>query len=158
MQSLRHSQPAQMNLLRARNKPGCCRQINDATRITVQQPIIGQIQGHQPPTVNLFCIISARMGSIFRSFVSIRRPTVYYEQVAAFFERCWTSLLLFPMAKRLSLGDILRPISGSNAAAVFIESPIKDVVAAIFNAPMATINGENSLCVGVLCRLAGDAV
>jgi len=62
------------------------------------------------------------------------------------------------MAKRLSLGDILQPISGSNAAAVFIESPIKDVVAAIFNAPMATINGENSLCVGVLCRLAGDAV
>jgi hypothetical protein len=47
-------------------------------------------------------------------------------------------------------GDVLRTIAAAYTASIFIIVPIKDVVAAIFNAPMASIGGENASCVGLL--------
>ena len=46
-------------------------------------------------------------------------------------------------------GDVLRAIAFAYPASIFIIVPIKDVVAAILNAPMLSIGGENALWVGV---------
>jgi len=55
-------------------------------------------------------------------------------------------------------GDVFRAIAGAYAAAVFIEVPIQDIVAAVFNAPVTTIDGEELLGVCFIGFSAGDAV
>ena len=41
--------------------------------------------------------------------------------------------------------DVFRAIAGAYATAVFIEIPVQDVVAAVFNAPVAAVNGKELL-------------
>jgi hypothetical protein len=38
--------------------------------------------------------------------------------------------------------DVFRAMAGADAAAVFIEIPVQDIVAAVFDAPVAAIDGE----------------
>ena len=47
-------------------------------------------------------------------------------------------------------GDVLRTKALTDPAAILIVVPIEDVMAAILNAPMASICAENALCVGFL--------
>ena len=54
--------------------------------------------------------------------------------------------------------DIFRAIAGANAATVFVEVPIDDVVAAILDAPVAAIDAQNCFGVGLLGGSAGDAI
>ena len=55
-------------------------------------------------------------------------------------------------------GDVFRAVSGAYPAAVFIELPIDDVMAAVFNAPVATDCGKDTFRVGLLGCVTGDAV
>ena len=55
-------------------------------------------------------------------------------------------------------GDVFRAVAGAYAAAVFIEIPVQDVVAAVFNDPVATVGGKHTLRVGLLGRSTGYAV
>jgi len=55
-------------------------------------------------------------------------------------------------------GDVFRAVAGAYAAAVFIEVPVQDVVAAVFNDPVATVGGKHTLRVCLLGRSTGDAV
>jgi hypothetical protein len=45
-------------------------------------------------------------------------------------------------------GNILRTKALADPAAIFIVVPIEDIMAAILNAPMASVCAENALCVG----------
>ena len=55
-------------------------------------------------------------------------------------------------------GHVFRAVAGAYPTAIFIVVPIDDVVAAILDAPMAAVNVENTLCVGLLRCSTGDAV
>jgi len=55
-------------------------------------------------------------------------------------------------------GDVFRAIAGADAAAVFIEIPVQDVVAAVLDGPVAAIDGEELLGVCFLRLSTGDAV
>lgn len=54
--------------------------------------------------------------------------------------------------------DVFRTVASAYAASIFIIVPIKDVVAAVFDTPMAAVGGENALWVGLLRGSAGDAI
>ena len=54
--------------------------------------------------------------------------------------------------------DILGAVAGADAAAVLVIVPIEDVVAAIFDGPVATVDLEQALGIGMLGRAASDAV
>ena len=60
--------------------------------------------------------------------------------------------------KATESGDVFRAIAGAYAAAVFIEIPVQDVVATVFNSPVATVDGEELLGVCFAGLSAGDAV
>jgi len=60
--------------------------------------------------------------------------------------------------KTAESGNIFRAIAGTYPAAVFIEVPVQDVVAAVFDAPVVAIGGEELLRVCLLGLSAGDAV
>jgi hypothetical protein len=49
-------------------------------------------------------------------------------------------------------------VSGPNPAAVFVKVPINNIVAAVFDTPVAAVDGKDALGVGLLRRSAGDAV
>ena len=55
-------------------------------------------------------------------------------------------------------GDIFGAIAGADSTAIFIVVPIDDVVTAILNGPVTTINIEDTLWVSLLRRWTGDAV
>ena len=55
-------------------------------------------------------------------------------------------------------GNIFRSVTGAYAAAVFIIVPIDDVMAAVFNAPVAAIRGKNAFWVGLVGCSACDAI
>jgi hypothetical protein len=55
-------------------------------------------------------------------------------------------------------GDVFRAVAGAYAAAVFIKIPVQDVVTAVFNGPVTTIDGKELWCVSFVRGSAGDAV
>ena len=55
-------------------------------------------------------------------------------------------------------GDVSRAVAGSYPAAVFVQVPVDDVVAAVFDAPVAAVCFEDPPGVGLLRGAAGDAV
>ena len=55
-------------------------------------------------------------------------------------------------------GDVFRAVSGAYPASIFVIVPIDDVMAAVFNAPVATVCGKDMLRVCLLRALTGDAV
>ena len=63
-----------------------------------------------------------------------------------------------PNGKAAEAGDVFRAVAGAYAAAVFIEIPVQDVVAAVLNAPVAAIDGKELLCVSLFRGSTGDAV
>jgi len=60
--------------------------------------------------------------------------------------------------KAAESGDVFRAIAGADAAAIFIEIPVQDVVAAVLDAPVAAVYGEELLGVCFVGLSAGDAV
>jgi len=54
-------------------------------------------------------------------------------------------------------GDVFRPVSFSDTAAVLVEVPVDDVMAFVFDAPMAAVYGQQAFGVGLFDRPAGDA-
>ena len=54
--------------------------------------------------------------------------------------------------------DIFRAVACSDSTPVFIVVPIDDVMTAILDRPMATVNVEDMLWLGLLRRSTGDAV
>ena len=55
-------------------------------------------------------------------------------------------------------GNVFRAMASAYAAAVFVIVPIDNVMATVFDAPVATVGGKNALSVGLLGGSAGDAV
>ena len=55
-------------------------------------------------------------------------------------------------------GDVLRAVAGADAAAVLVVVPIEDVVAAVFDGPVAPVDFEQTAGIGLCRRAAGDAV
>jgi len=49
-------------------------------------------------------------------------------------------------------------MAGAYAAAVFVEVPVQDIVATIFDAPVAPVGGKDALGIGLLWSSAGNAV
>lgn len=49
-------------------------------------------------------------------------------------------------------------MAGSYSTSVFIVIPVEDVVAAVFNTPVATIDSQNLVGIGLIWRLTGDAI
>jgi len=54
--------------------------------------------------------------------------------------------------------DIFRAITLAYPTAVFIIVPINNVMAAVFDAPMSTVDSKNTLSIGLLRGSTGDAV
>ena len=55
-------------------------------------------------------------------------------------------------------GDVFWSIAGAYTAAVFIEVPIQDIVAAVLYTPVAAVNGKELLGICFIGFSAGDAV
>jgi len=55
-------------------------------------------------------------------------------------------------------GDVFRAVSGAYPASIFVIVPIDDVMATVFDAPVATVCGKDMLRVCLLRALTGDAV
>lgn len=55
-------------------------------------------------------------------------------------------------------GHVLRAIASAYAAAVFVIIPVENVMATVFDTPVATVGGKDALSVGLLRGSAGDAV
>ena len=53
-------------------------------------------------------------------------------------------------------GDVLGAVTGANAATILIEVPVDDIVATVFDGPMAAIDFEEALWPGLFGRAAGD--
>jgi hypothetical protein len=49
-------------------------------------------------------------------------------------------------------------MAGTYSAAVFVIVPFDDVMAGVFNAPVAPVGGKNALTVGLFRPSTGDAV
>ena len=60
--------------------------------------------------------------------------------------------------KTAQSGNVFGAMSSSYAAAVFIIVPIDNVMTAVFDAPVAAVGGQNTLSVGLLRSLAGNAI
>ena len=54
--------------------------------------------------------------------------------------------------------DVFGTVAGADAAPVFIEVPVQDVVTAILDAPVAPVCFEDLLGVGLVWGAAGNAV
>ena len=63
-----------------------------------------------------------------------------------------------PDGEAAEAGDVFRAVAGAYAAAVFIEIPVQDVVAAILDGPVAAIHGKELLGVCLFRGSARDAV
>ena len=55
-------------------------------------------------------------------------------------------------------GDILRAVAGADAAAVLIIVPVEDIMAAVFDAPVATVGSQHALRIGLFRSAAGDTI
>lgn len=55
-------------------------------------------------------------------------------------------------------GDVLGAMAGADAAAVLIVVPIEDVMTAIFDRPVATVDFEQAPSIGLFGGTAGDAI
>lgn len=55
-------------------------------------------------------------------------------------------------------GHVFRAVAGADSTTVFIISPIKDVVAAVFYTPVAAVYGKETLSVSLLGWTTGDAI
>ncbi len=55
-------------------------------------------------------------------------------------------------------GDVFRTVTGSNPTAVFVKVPVDDVMAAILDAPMASVGLEHLFGVGLVRGSTGDPV
>jgi len=55
-------------------------------------------------------------------------------------------------------GNVFRAMASAYAAAVFIIVPIDNVMAAVFDTPVAAVGGKNAFCVDLLRGPAGDAI
>jgi len=60
--------------------------------------------------------------------------------------------------KAAQSGNVFRAMASAYPAAVFVIVPIDNVMAAVFDAPMAAVGGKNALSVGLFRGSAGDAV
>jgi hypothetical protein len=60
--------------------------------------------------------------------------------------------------KAAQSGNVFGAMASAYAAAVFIIVPIDNVMAAVFDAPVAAIGGKNAFCVGLLRGPTGDAI
>lgn len=49
-------------------------------------------------------------------------------------------------------------MAGSYSTSVFVVIPVDDVVAAVFNTPVAAIDSQNLVGIGLVWRLTGDAI
>ena len=54
--------------------------------------------------------------------------------------------------------DILGAVAGADATTVLVVVPIQDVVAAVFDGPVATVDLEQALGIGLSGHSTGDAV
>ena len=54
-------------------------------------------------------------------------------------------------------GHVFGAVACADTAAILIEVPIDDIVAAVFDGPMAAIRGEDTLWIGLFWRAAGDS-
>ena len=54
--------------------------------------------------------------------------------------------------------DVFRAVASAYAAAVLIIVPIDNVMAAVFDAPVAPVGGENAFRIGLLRGSTGDAI
>ena len=61
-------------------------------------------------------------------------------------------------SKAPKVSGIFRAVTGAYPTSVFIIIPVDDVVAAIFDAPVASVCFKHLLGVGLLRGLAGDPV
>ena len=52
--------------------------------------------------------------------------------------------------------DILRTMAGANAAPVLIEVPVNDIVATVFNRPVAAIDFDEAFGPGLLGKATGN--
>jgi hypothetical protein len=64
----------------------------------------------------------------------------------------------YPNGESSKSGHVFKAKAGAYPVSIFIVVPIKDVMTAILNAPMAPIGGENALGVSILRGLAGNAI
>ena len=55
-------------------------------------------------------------------------------------------------------GDIGRTVAGTDSGTIFVEIPVKDVMAGVFYGPMSPIGGEYALRIGLLWRKTGDTM
>ncbi len=62
------------------------------------------------------------------------------------------------MAKRRKSGNIFRAMASAYSAAVFVIVPIDNVMATVFDAPVAAVGGKHALRVGLFRGPAGDAI
>ncbi len=60
--------------------------------------------------------------------------------------------------KASNAGDVFRSEASAYTASVFIEITVQDIVAAIFDGPVASIDSEELLRVGLFRGAAGDAI
>lgn len=60
--------------------------------------------------------------------------------------------------KTAQSGNVFRTMTCAYAAAVFVIVPIDNVMAAVFDTPVAAVGGKKALSVGLLRVLTGDAV
>ena len=63
-----------------------------------------------------------------------------------------------PDGKTAEPCDVFRAVAGAYPAAVFIEIPVQDVMAAVFNDPVATVCGKHTLSGGLLRCSTGYTV
>ena len=61
-------------------------------------------------------------------------------------------------SKTAQSGNVFRTMSGAYPTAVFVIVPIDNVMAAVFDGPMAAVGGKNALRVGLLRGSAGDTI
>ena len=59
--------------------------------------------------------------------------------------------------KASQASNVFRAMSSSHATTVLIMIPVNDVMAAVFDAPVTTVSGENALRVGLLLGTTGNA-
>lgn len=71
---------------------------------------------------------------------------------------CFFALNDYSGGKASEPADVLRTVSGANAAAIFIVIPVDDIMAAVFDAPVAAISSQNLLRIGLLRRVIGNAI
>ena len=63
-----------------------------------------------------------------------------------------------PDGKATQAGDVLGAMPCADTAAVLVIVPIEDIMAAVFDGPVATVDLEKALGVGLLRGAAGDAI